>query len=77
MPKYRSPALSNTANGQDDVRNNAPKSAAPGNEDARETTVIVYCEGHFGAIAGKTANGLDRDSERFKIRSLINSEKAD
>ena len=39
-------------------------------------TAIVYCEGNFGAIDGKTANGLIRRSERYKILSVIDSEKA-
>ena len=37
---------------------------------------MVYCEGNFGAIDGKTANGLIRRSERYKILSVIDSEKA-
>jgi uncharacterized NAD-dependent epimerase/dehydratase family protein len=36
----------------------------------------VYCEANFGAIDGKTANGLVRHSERYAIRSVIDSEKA-
>ena len=39
-------------------------------------TAIVYCEGNFGAIDGKTANGLIRRSERYQILSVIDSEKA-
>ena len=39
-------------------------------------TAIVYCEGNFGAIDGKTANGLVRHSERYEILSVIDSEKA-
>jgi len=39
-------------------------------------TAIVYCEANFGAIDGKTANGLIRCSEKFKILSVIDSEKA-
>jgi len=39
-------------------------------------TAVVYCEGNFGAIDGKTANGLVRHSERYAIRSVIDSEKA-
>jgi len=46
--------------------------------EAREdsVTAIVYCEANFGAIDGKTANGLVRHSERYKILSVIDSEKA-
>ena len=39
-------------------------------------TAIVYCEGNFGDIDGKTANGLIRRSEKYKILSVIDSEKA-
>lgn len=39
-------------------------------------TAIVYCEANFGAIDGKTANGLVRHSEKYKILSIIDSEKA-
>jgi uncharacterized NAD-dependent epimerase/dehydratase family protein len=42
----------------------------------RTATAIVYCEANFGAIDGKTANGLVRHSERYKILSVIDSEKA-
>jgi uncharacterized NAD-dependent epimerase/dehydratase family protein len=43
---------------------------------ARTSTAIVYCEGNFAAIDGKTANGLVRHSERYEILSIIDSEKA-
>ena len=39
-------------------------------------TAIVYCEANFGAIDGKTANGLVRHSELYTILSVIDSEKA-
>lgn len=39
-------------------------------------TAIVYCEANFGAIDGKTANGLVRHSELYEILSVIDSEKA-
>ena len=42
----------------------------------RIATAIVYCEANFGAIDGKTANGLIRHSEKYKILSVIDSEKA-
>lgn len=37
---------------------------------------IVYCEGNFGRIDGKTANGLVRHSEAFRIVSVIDSSRA-
>lgn len=40
------------------------------------STAVIYCEGNFGAIDGKTANGLIRHSEKYKILSVIDSEKA-
>ena len=39
-------------------------------------TAIVYCEANFGAIDGKTANGLVRHSEKYRILCIIDSEKA-
>jgi len=39
-------------------------------------TAIVYCEDNFGGIDGKTANGLVRHSEKYKILSIIDSEKS-
>ena len=39
-------------------------------------TAVVYCEANFGAIDGKTANGLVRHSERYDIVSVIDSEQA-
>ncbi|MDH5547032.1 MAG: DUF1611 domain-containing protein [Gammaproteobacteria bacterium] len=39
-------------------------------------TAIVYCEGNFGDLDGKTANGLVRHSEKYKILSVIDSDKA-
>lgn len=49
-------------------------SVVVGNE--RAATAIVYCEANFGAVDGKTANGLVRHSERYEILSVIDSEKA-
>jgi uncharacterized NAD-dependent epimerase/dehydratase family protein len=37
---------------------------------------IVYCEANFGEIDGKTANGLVRNSERYEILSVIDSQLA-
>jgi len=36
-------------------------------------TAVVYCEGNFARIDGKTANGLVRHSEAYKIVSVIDS----
>ncbi|MCW8884204.1 MAG: DUF1611 domain-containing protein [Motiliproteus sp.] len=48
----------------------------PRNTLQQVSTAIVYCEANFGAIDGKTANGLVRHSEKYKILSVIDSEKA-
>ena len=47
-----------------------------GRDKKRLATAIVYCEANFGAIDGKTANGLIRRSEKYEILSVIDSEKA-
>lgn len=47
-----------------------------GTDQNRLTTAIIYCEANFGAIDGKTANGLIRRSEKYEILSVIDSEKA-
>jgi uncharacterized NAD-dependent epimerase/dehydratase family protein len=42
----------------------------------RLATAVVYCEANFGAVDGKTANGLVRHSERYDIVAVIDSHKA-
>ena len=39
-------------------------------------TAIVYCEANFGAIDGKTANGLVRHSEKYVILAVIDGRSA-
>jgi uncharacterized NAD-dependent epimerase/dehydratase family protein len=46
------------------------------NGQERAATAIVYCEANFGALDGKTANGLVRHSETYEILSVIDSEQA-
>ncbi len=48
----------------------------PPADQQRATTAIVYCEGNFGDIDGKTANGLIRRSEKYTILSVIDSTRA-
>ncbi|MEJ6396111.1 DUF1611 domain-containing protein [Gymnodinialimonas sp. 2305UL16-5] len=36
-------------------------------------TAVVYCEGNFGQIDGKTANGLVRYSQAYRVLSVIDS----
>ncbi len=42
--------------------------------DDLRPTAVVYCEANFGAVDGKTANGLVRHSERYEILSVIDSQ---
>ena len=44
-------------------------------QQERVATAVVYCEANFGAVDGKTANGLVRHSELYEILSVIDSEK--
>jgi uncharacterized NAD-dependent epimerase/dehydratase family protein len=46
-------------------------SSAPAADE--QPTAVVYCEANFGALDGKTANGLVRHSERYRIVSVIDS----
>ncbi|MGZ6298714.1 MAG: DUF1611 domain-containing protein [Parachlamydiaceae bacterium] len=41
-----------------------------------KTTAIIYCEGNFGTMDGKTANGLIRNSKKYSIVGVIDSTKA-
>ena len=43
---------------------------------AEDNTAIIYCEGNFGSLDGKTANGLVRHSTKYEILSIIDSQKA-
>jgi uncharacterized NAD-dependent epimerase/dehydratase family protein len=42
-------------------------------EPRKSPTAIVYCEGNFGGIDGKTANGLVRHSEMYRVVSVVDS----
>jgi len=44
--------------------------------DDTHPTAVVYCEANFGAMDGKTSNGLVRHSERYEILSVIDSQQA-
>lgn len=41
-----------------------------------QETAIIYCEGHFGTMDGKTANGLIRNSQTYRIVGVIDSTKS-
>lgn len=44
--------------------------------NSKQQTAIIYCEKNFGCTDGKTANGLVRYSEKYKILAVIDSTKA-
>ena len=48
----------------------------PAADRQRLATAVVYCEANFGAVDGKTANGLVRHSEKYDILAVIDSHKA-
>ncbi len=50
--------------------------AAPAPLPPAGSTAVVYCEANFGAVDGKTANGLVRHSERYEILSVIDSQQS-
>jgi uncharacterized NAD-dependent epimerase/dehydratase family protein len=54
-----------TQNARTDSTSNTRITPAP--------SAIVYCEGNFAKIDGKTANGLIRHSETYRIISIIDS----
>ena len=56
-----------------DSPHTGPFDAVP---EARRPRAIVFCEANFGAIDGKTANGLVRHSEKYEILSVIDSQLA-
>lgn len=75
LPTVEAQAIATPTNAPS--RNTAETSQPPTSEiSVRPTTAIVYCEANFGGIDGKTANGLVRDSEKYEILSIIDSEKA-
>ena len=50
--------------------------ANPATASRTTDTALVYCEGLFGTIDGKTANGLVRHSEKYRVVSVIDSTRA-
>lgn len=57
------------------TRNTRPEPFPDTEDEAGVATATVYCEANFGKIDGKTANGLIRRSEKYRILSVIDSEK--
>ncbi len=72
------PLNASTINHESTLTNNITTLGTPQftEDKKRVATAIVYCEANFGDIDGKTANGLIRHSEKYKILSVIDSEKA-
>ncbi len=50
--------------------------AATGLIPARQPAAVVYCEGNFSGLDGKTAHGLVRHCDAFAIRAVIDSQCA-
>jgi len=55
------------------MTHNEPTHATSDAQVARPPSAVVYCEGNFAKIDGKTANGLLRHSEAYRILSVIDS----
>ena len=58
-----------------------PVSRSRGRDQASEDgfpegNAVVYCGGAFGTTNGKTAHGLVRRSERYRVLSVIDSRHA-
>ena len=41
-----------------------------------EGNAIIYCDGAFGTTNGKTAHGLVRRSERYRVLCVIDAKQA-
>ena len=54
----------------------APISSDEASDVTSRPTAVVYCEANFGRPDGKTANGLVRYSERYRIVAVIDSHRA-
>ncbi|MGH1467197.1 MAG: DUF1611 domain-containing protein [Cognatishimia sp.] len=50
-----------------------PTGLTSGRQITASPTAVVYCEGNFAQIDGKTANGLVRHSQAYRILSVIDS----
>ncbi len=71
-----SQAVENAANIVPIGTGQSPLIQRPANTVASTSLAIVYCESNFGRVDGKTANGLVRHSEKYKIVAVIDSTKA-
>jgi hypothetical protein len=50
-----------------------PAGITSGSQITSSPTAVVYCEGNFAQIDGKTANGLVRHSQAYRILSVIDT----
>ncbi|MDB2407409.1 DUF1611 domain-containing protein [Jannaschia sp.] len=50
-----------------------PKYSTSIRQNAAPQSAVIYCEGNFAQIDGKTANGLVRHSQSYRILSVIDS----
>lgn len=50
-----------------------PTGLTLGRQLTSSPTAVVYCEGNFAQIDGKTANGLVRHSQAYRILSVVDS----
>ena len=50
-----------------------PAGLTSGRQITASPTAVVYCQGNFAQIDGKTANGLVRHSQAYRILSVIDS----
>ena len=55
------------------VKQIKPAGLTSGGRITGTPTAVVYCEGNFAQIDGKTANGLVRHSQAYRILSVIDS----
>lgn len=55
------------------VIRDAPTRSSSLRQITEQPTAVVYCEGNFAKTDGKTANGLVRHSEAYRIVSVIDS----
>ena len=70
-----SPSVTTSANLQKPMQGKAIQPTPSPDTESQFATAIVYCEASFGAVDGKTANGLIRRSEKYQIMSVIDSEQ--
>jgi len=68
-------AINHTARGPKapPIKQNKSVGLTSGRRITASPTAVIYCEGNFAQIDGKTANGLVRNSQAYHILSVIDS----